>query len=145
MNLNGLTMIEPKWRKDAGKPKAALLRAAPARQNFSNVINLSSQISRPEDQGGYGTCVAWSSTTFIESLLWKLTGEKEEFTTDEVYNLYLDAYGYNPNTYGYNPITADRRRAFYNGGSWDSIPEDIGGRGLYHWNANIGIFENYDY
>ena len=78
--------------------------------------------------------------------MWKLTGEKEEFTVDEIYNLYLDTYGYdyddNLNAYIYTPITAGTRRQFYNNGDWKKIPENIYDRGLYHWIYNTGVFEN---
>lgn len=141
MNLNRLKTIAPR-QQTAVAAKTQLFKTTSSRQTYANTINLSSQMSKPENQGMYGTCVAWSSTTFIESILWKLTGEKEEFTTDEIYNLYLDTYGYNPINDEYLAITVDRRKLFYNNGDWSKIPDEIGNAGLYHWNTNCDIFSD---
>ena len=142
MNFNKLKIATPKNKKGESL-RSSMLKASPSRNNFANTINLSSQMSQPEDQGSYGTCVSWASTTFIESLLWKLTGQKEEFTVDEVYNLYLDAYGYDLMIDRYFPVTAEQRKRFRGGnGSWGNIPAIIGDAGLWHADDNRYIFND---
>ena len=143
VKFNDLRMIP--FPADGQKKTASrkLFSSAPSRQTFSETINLSSQLTQPEDQGSYGTCVAWSTTTFLESLLWKLTGEKEEFTKDEIYNLFLDTYQYDPDLNRIVEIDANQRRAFRGeNGLWENIPSTIADRGLYHYvtNGNISTF-----
>ena len=92
MDLNEVIEIQVE-DKDFPRKNEFCLMGAPTRKQFPNNIDLSSQMTKPEDQGSHGTCMAFSGTTFVESLLWRLTGEKDEFTADELYNIYFDAYG----------------------------------------------------
>ena len=60
------------------------------RTDFPSHITHRDITTKPEDQGSYGTCAMWTSTTVVEMIIWKLTGRYLEFSDDEIYNIYLD-------------------------------------------------------
>ena len=60
------------------------------RTDFPSHITHRDITTKPEDQGSYGTCAMWTSTTVLEMIIWKLTGRYLEFSDDEIYNIYLD-------------------------------------------------------
>lgn len=60
------------------------------RKILPNYVSHKNITTKPENQGPFNMCTAYTITTIAESLAWKLTGIYREFSKDEIFNIYLD-------------------------------------------------------
>lgn len=62
----------------------------PIYEKLPATLDFSNELTQQENQYKENSCATWSVTTGIESILWKLTGKKREFTDAEIFNIYWD-------------------------------------------------------